>query len=55
MNDVGFTESDFIELTPFISRSKTAKDASKSWHSWKGYSGIKKGTLFHLIGMKKTH
>ena len=55
MNDAGFTESDFIELTPFISRSKTAKDASKSWHSWKGYSGIKKGTLFHLIGMKKTH
>jgi len=55
MNDAGFTESDFIEMTPYISHSKTAKDASKSWHSWKGYSGIKKGTLFHLIGMKKTH
>jgi hypothetical protein len=55
MNDAGFTESDFIELTPFISRSKTAKDASQLWHSWKGYSGIKKGTLFHLIGIKKTH
>jgi hypothetical protein len=53
MSDAGFTEADFIELTPYISQSKTAKDASKVWHSWQKYQRIKRGTLYHLLGIKK--
>ena len=54
MNDAGFTEIDFIELTPFISESKTAKDAKKFWEEWKGYTQIKKGTLFYHLGLKRS-
>jgi hypothetical protein len=53
MNNAGFTEADFIELTPYISQSKTAKDASKVWRSWQRYQRIKLGTLYHLLGIKK--
>ncbi len=52
MNDAGFTESDFIELTPFISESKTTDDAKTTWHGWKDYTQITKGTLFHHLGLK---
>ncbi len=54
MNDAGFTLEDFIELTPFISESKTTEDAKKFWHSWKDYTQITKGTLFHHLGLKKS-
>ena len=53
MNQAGFTETDFIELTPYISQSKTTKDASKTWRSWQKYQRIKRGTLYHLLGIKK--
>jgi hypothetical protein len=53
MKAAGFTEADFIELTPYISQSKTAKEASKVWHSWQKYQRIKRGTLYHLLGIKK--
>jgi hypothetical protein len=52
MNDAGFSESDFIELTPFISESKTANDANTFWHNWKNYTQITKGTLFYHHGLK---
>jgi hypothetical protein len=54
MNDAGFTEIDFIELTPFISESKTAKDAKKFWEEWKGYTQITKGTLFYYLGLTRS-
>jgi hypothetical protein len=52
MNDAGFTLEDFIEITPFISETKTTKDAKTTWHSWKDYKQINKGTLFHHLGLK---
>jgi hypothetical protein len=54
MNDAGFTLEDFIELTPFISESKTTEDAKKFWHSWKDYTQITKGTLLYHLGLKKS-
>jgi hypothetical protein len=54
MNDAGFTLEDFIEITPFISETKTTKDAKTTWHSWKDYKQINKGTLFHHLGLKRS-
>ena len=54
MNDAGFTLEDFIEITPFISESKTTGDAKKFWNGWSGYDQITKGTLFHHLGLKKS-
>jgi hypothetical protein len=54
MNDAGFLESDFIELTPFISESKTAEDAKKFWEKWKDYTQITKGTLFYYLGLTRS-
>ena len=54
INDAGFTLEDFIEITPFISETKTTKDAKTTWHSWKDYTQITKGTLFHHLGLKRS-
>ena len=54
INDAGFTLEDFIEITPFISETKTTKDAKTTWHSWKDYKQINKGTLFHHLGLKRS-
>jgi hypothetical protein len=54
MKAAGFSESEFIEITPYISYTKTAKDAQKIWRSWQKYQRIKRGTLHHLLGIKKS-
>jgi hypothetical protein len=54
MNDAGFTESDFIELRSFLSESKTTEDAKNYWDNWKDYTQITKGTLFYLLGLKRS-
>ena len=53
MNDAGFTEEEFIEITPYISRSKTIKDAKEAWKKWKKYESIKAGTLFYHLDLKR--
>ena len=50
MKAAGFTEADFIQVTPFVSESKTTKEAKWFWKSWGKYTQIGKGTLMHLIG-----
>ena len=50
MKAAGFTEADFIQVTPFVSESKTTKEAKCFWKSWGKYTQIGKGTLMHLIG-----
>lgn len=49
MRYAGFTQADFIEVTPFVSHSKSTKDANKFWESWGKYKDITKGTLNYLI------
>ena len=46
----GFTEADFIEVTPFVSKSKTTKQAKDYWKKWSKYTKIGRGTLMHMIG-----
>ncbi|MDD2723590.1 MAG: hypothetical protein PHH59_06165 [Methylovulum sp.] len=48
-SDLGFTLDDFIEVTPHVSKSKTAKDAKRAWDKWDRYSAVTKGTLMYLI------
>jgi hypothetical protein len=49
MRHSGFTLQDFIEVTPFVSRSKSAKDAEKFWNTWNKYEKITKGSLHYMI------
>ena len=53
MQSAGFTAADFVEITPYISQSKTAKDAHRVWRSWGKYQRINLGTLFHHLGFRK--
>ena len=57
MKAAGFSEYDFADITPFISESKTTKDAHKYWNSWgKSNSNNKPitiGTLLYLTEYKK--
>jgi hypothetical protein len=53
MKAAGFSEADFIEITPYISNEKTAKDAHTMWASWGGYDRIKTGSFFYLLGLQK--
>jgi hypothetical protein len=53
MKEAGFTEADFIELTPYISQSKTANDARQYWATWGQYRTITRGTLFYLLGLNQ--
>jgi len=54
MKEAGFTEADFIELTPYISQSKTANDARQYWAAWGQYRTITRGTMFYLLGLNQT-
>ena len=53
MRHSGFTLADFVEVTPYVSHSKTTKDAQKFWDSWGKYSDITKGTLMYMIHHNK--
>lgn len=50
MKAAGFTEADFIQVTPFVSKSKTTKQAKDYWKKWSKYNKIGRGTLMYLIG-----
>jgi len=47
--DFGFTLEDVKELTPFVSRSKTSRDAEQMWHNTKNYDRIHSGSLYYLV------
>ena len=53
MYSAGFTLDEFIELTPYISDSKTNKEALTQWNAWKKYDSISVGTLFRHLGLKR--
>lgn len=53
MHEAGFSQEDFIELTPYISLSKTSKQAIQYLQSWKTYKRITRGTLYHLLGLSR--
>lgn len=49
MRHSGFSLADFIEVTPFVSESKTTKDAQKFWETWDKYTEITKEKLMYMI------
>jgi hypothetical protein len=49
MRHSGFSLSDFIEVTPFVSCSKTTKDAEVFWASWNKYEKITEGSLRYMV------
>ena len=49
MRHSGFSLWDFIEVTPFVSKSKTTKDAEVFWESWNKYDRITEGSLRYMV------
>ena len=49
MRHSGFSLSDFIEVTPFVSCSKTSKEARTFWDSWDKYEKITEVSLRCMI------
>jgi hypothetical protein len=49
MRHSGFSLGDFIEVTPFVSYSKTTKDAEVFWESWNKYEDITEGSLRYMV------
>ena len=49
MRHSGFSLCDFIEVTPFVSKSKTTKDAEVFWESWNKYDRITEGSLRYMV------
>ena len=49
MRHSGFNLWDFIEVTPFVSYSKTTKDAELFWDSWNKYEKITEGSLRYMV------
>ena len=49
MRHSGFSLWDFIEVTPFVSYSKTTKDAEVFWESWNKYEKITEGSLRYMV------
>ena len=49
MRHSGYSLSDFIEVTPVVSNSKTTKDAEIFWDSWNKYEDITEGSLRYMV------
>ena len=49
MRHSGYSLSDFIEVTPVVSYSKTTKDAEIFWDSWNKYEDITEGSLRYMV------
>ena len=49
MRHSGFSLSDFIEVTPVVSYSKTTKDAEVFWDSWNKYDKITVASLRYMV------
>ena len=49
MRHSGYSLWDFIEVTPFVSNSKTTKDAEIFWDSWNKYEKITEGSLRYVV------
>lgn len=45
----GFTEADFLHVTPFITDSKSPEFARSTWSDGQANGGIKLGTVFYMI------